>query len=95
MKVLTASDVRKLWSLIFDEEGILKMPFRFGMYTNSLYVRNDVKNHSLSKKGNKQKMLLVSDKQRPLESKKRLCTILALIRYRMEPISKLSQNVTY
>lgn len=71
------------------------MPFRFGMYTNSLYVRNEVKNHSLSKKGNKQKLLLVSDKQRPLESKKRLCTILALIRYRMEPISKLSQNVTY
>ena len=95
MKVLTASDVRKLWSLIFDEEGILEMPFRFGMYTNSLYVRNEVKNHSLSKKGNKQKLLLVSDKQRPLESKKRLCTILALIRYRMEPISKLSQNVTY
>ena len=47
------------------------------------------------KKGNKQKLLLVSDKQQPLESKKRLRTILALIRYKMEPISKLSQNVTY
>ena len=93
MKVLTACDVRKLWSLIFDEERILEMPFRFGMYTNSLYVMKWKTIHF--KKGNKQKLLLVSDKQRPLESKKRLCTILALIRYKMEPISKLSQNVTY
>ena len=91
---MTASDVRKLWSLIFDEEGILKMPFQFGMYTKSLYVMKWKTIH-FQKKGNKQKMLLVSDKQRPLESKKRLCTILALIRYRMEPISKLSQNATY
>ena len=46
------------------------MPFCLGMYTKSL-VRNEVKNHS-HKKDNKQKLLLVSDKQRPLESKKRL-----------------------